>query len=164
MQTDWKQHRNNRHRNSKKKNDEYKQPYVNISSNEQVKPVDTNIFTESLEKSLKKSLEKSLEKSRGKLLAKCHLRPNRISKTSNCSYDTWEFFYFKYILDLYEIFLNGMNQLNLGIDVNSIDTFDKFSKFIRQCSSGEISPYLESIENTELESLYNEFTIKRNKL
>jgi hypothetical protein len=157
MQTDWKQHRNNRHRNSKKKKDEYKQPsYVDVSSNEQVKPVDTNIFTE--------SNRESLEKSRGKLLAKCHVRSNRIAKPSNCSYDTWEFFYFKYILDLYEIFLNGVSQLNLGVDVNSIDTFDKFAKFIRKCSSGEISPYLETIENTGLESLYNEFTIKRNNL
>ena len=142
-QTNWKNNRN-----PKKKDFSNKQlSYINVSTSEDIKRYEhtNNLYT------------------------KFNVRPklsvrNKITKSSNCSYDTWEFFYFKYIVDLYEIFLNGINQLDTGIDVNSVDTFDKFSKFIRKCSSGEISPYLETIENSGLESLYNEFTIKRNKL
>ena len=142
-QTNWKNNRN-----PKKKDFSNKQlSYINVSTSEDIKRYEhtNNLYT------------------------KFNVRPklsvrNKVTKSSNCSYDTWEFFYFKYIVDLYEIFLNGINQLDTGIDVNSVDTFDKFSKFIRKCSSGEISPYLETIENTGLESVYNEFTIKRNKL
>lgn len=145
-QTNWKKIKNNR--NPKKKDFSNKQlSYINVSTSEDIKRYEhtNNLYT------------------------KFNVRPklsvrNKVTKSSNCSYDTWEFFYFKYIVDLYEIFLNGINQLDTGIDVNSVDTFDKFSKFIRKCSSGEISPYLETIENTGLESVYNEFTIKRNKL
>ena len=145
-QTNWKEIKNNR--NHKKKDFSNKQlSYINVSTSEDIKRYEhtNNLYT------------------------KFNVRPklsvrNKVTKSSNCSYDTWEFFYFKYIVDLYEIFLNGINQLDTGIDVNSVDTFDKFSKFIRKCSSGEISPYLETIENTGLESVYNEFTIKRNKL
>ena len=146
-QTNWKQIKKNR--NSKKKDFSNKQlSYINVSTSEHIK-----------------CDEQHTNNSRTKF----NVRPklairNKVTKSSNCSYDTWEFFYFKYIVDLYEIFLNGINQLDTGIDVNSVDTFDKFSKFIRKCSTGEISPYLETIENTGLESLYNEFTIKRNKL
>ena len=142
-QTNWKNNRN-----PKKKDFSNKQlSYINVSTSEDIKRYEhtNNLYT------------------------KFNVRPklsvrNKVTKSSNCSYDTWEFFYFKYIVDLYEIFLNGINQLDTGIDVNSVDTFDKFSKFIRKCSSGEISPYLETIENSGLESMYNEFTIKRNKL
>jgi hypothetical protein len=147
-QTNWKQIKIKNNRNSKKKDFPNKQlSYINVSTREHIK-----------------SDEHTNNSS-----TKFNVRPklairNKVTKSSNCSYDTWEFFYFKYIVDLYEIFLNGINQLDTGIDVNSVDTFDKFSKFIRKCSSGEISPYLETIENTGLESLYNEFTIKRNKL
>ena len=145
-QTNWKEIKNNR--NNKKKDFSNKQlSYINVSTREDIK----------------------CDEHTNNLYTKFNVRPklsvrNKITKSSNCSYDTWEFFYFKYIVDLYEIFLNGINQLDTGIDVNSVDTFDKFSKFIRKCSSGEISPYLETIENSGLESMYNEFTIKRNKL
>ena len=146
LSTDQTNLKNNR--NPKKKDFSNKQlSYINVSTSEDIKRYEhtNNLYT------------------------KFNVRPklsvrNKVTKSSNCSYDTWEFFYFKYIVDLYEIFLNGINQLDTGIDVNSVDTFDKFSKFIRKCSSGEISPYLETIENTGLESVYNEFTIKRNKL
>ena len=151
-QTDWKQIRNNRCRNSKKEKNpttQYKQlPHDNVSTFNQHKYVN-------------KSLAKFHTKS--KLSSQISVK-NKFKNSSNCSYDTWEFFYFKYIVDLYEIFLNGINQLDTNININTVNTFYKFSKFIRNCSSGEISPYLESIENTNLENLYNEFTIKRNKL
>ena len=147
-QTNRKQRSNKKNRNSKKIEIPKQLSYINVSTREHIK---------------------CDEQPTNNLYTKFNVRPKlsvrkKVTKSSNCSYDTWEFFYFKYIVDLYEIFLNGINQLDTGIDVNSVDTFDKFSKFIRKCSSGEISPYLETIENSGLESMYNEFTIKRNKL
>jgi hypothetical protein len=154
-QTDWKQIRNNRCRNSKKEK-------ISTTQHKQLSYDNVSTFNE--HKYVNKSLTKLAKfHTTSKLPPRISLK-NKFKNSSNCSYDTWEFFYFKYIVDLYEIFLNGINQLDTNININTVNTFYKFSKFIRKCSSGEISPYLETIENTNLENLYNEFTIKRNKL
>ena len=87
-----------------------------------------------------------------------------MSKNGPHSYETWEFCYFKYLLELYEIFIIGIKKLDIGIDTSSVNVFNKFIKFIRECSSGKISKYLDTIEESNLEEIYNEFTIQRNNL
>ena len=87
---------------------------------------------------------------------------NQIPKPSNnVSNNVWEHTYFKHILDLGNIFTVGTKKL--GIETASVNFLDIFSDFIRQCSSGEISPYIEDLDqNTE--EIYFEYTIKRNDL
>ena len=79
----------------------------------------------------------------------------------NGSYGVWEYTYFKHILDLHTIFSNGIRKL--GIETDTINFLDKFCYFIRESSSGKISPFIE-ILNDPTEELYSEFTIKRNEL
>jgi hypothetical protein len=79
----------------------------------------------------------------------------------NGSYGVWEYTYFKHILDLHIIFSNGIKKL--GIETHTIYFLDKFCYFIRESSSGKISPFIEILNNPN-EELYHEFTIKRNEL
>jgi hypothetical protein len=79
----------------------------------------------------------------------------------NCSYGVWEYTYFKHILDLHTIFSNGIKKL--GIETDTINFLDKFCYFIRESSSGKISPFIEILNDPTVE-LYSEFTIKRNEL
>lgn len=84
---------------------------------------------------------------------------NRIPKSTNNSYDVWEFTYFQHILNLCDIFKHLTDQLK--IDINNFDFLDIFAHFIRDCSSGEISLYIEELSD-EVSDLYNDFTILRN--
>ena len=96
--------------------------------------------------------------------------PNKGKKTvrnqvqnpnNNVSFDTWEHIYFKHILDLNDIFSEGIEKI--GINTGSLNFLEVFSHFIRDCSSGEISPYIEDLD-PEISEFYNEYTIKRNGL
>lgn len=78
----------------------------------------------------------------------------------NVSYSTWEISYFKYLIDLYDIFCEGIKKLNIPY-LDTVESFENFCYFIRDVSSGEISPYLDSIENTDVMDTYYEYIIKR---
>lgn len=87
---------------------------------------------------------------------------NQVPKSNiNVSNDVWEYRYFKHILDLNDIFSEGANKL--GIETNTVNFLDIFSKFIRDCSSGEISRFIEDLDE-QTEDSYLEFTIKRNEM
>ena len=60
-----------------------------------------------------------------------------------------------------DIFSEGANKL--GIETNTVNFLDIFSKFIRDCSSGEISRFIEDLDE-QTEDSYLEFTIKRNEM
>tara|TARA_Y100000389_G_C17406434_1_gene488341 strand:- start:498 stop:1181 length:684 start_codon:yes stop_codon:yes gene_type:complete len=89
---------------------------------------------------------------------------NQVPKNNyNVSYSNWEISYFKYLIDLYNIFCEGMKKLEIPY-LDTIEVFENFCYFIRDSSSGEISPYLDSIDNNlinNLEDIYYEYTIKR---
>jgi hypothetical protein len=86
---------------------------------------------------------------------------NQVPKiNNNVSFGVWEHTYFKHILDLSDIFSEGVNKLD--IDTKSFEFLSIFSNFIRKCSSGEISPYIEDIDS-KTDELYMEYAIKRNK-
>lgn len=78
----------------------------------------------------------------------------------NVSYSTWEMSYFKYLIDLYDIFCEGIKKLNIPY-LETVESFENFCYFIRDVSSGEISPYLDSIDNTDDMDTYCEYIIKR---
>ena len=81
-------------------------------------------------------------------------RPN-----NNVSFDVWEHTYFKNVLELSDIFSEGANKLD--IDTDSSNFLDIFSHFVRDCSSGEISPFIEELD-PKTDEFYMEYTIKRN--
>ena len=87
------------------------------------------------------------------------VRNKTTRSNNNVSYDVWKYTYFKHILDLSDIFSEGVKKL--GIETNTINFLDVFSDFIRECSSGEISPYIEDLDE-QTEELYLENAIKRN--
>ena len=67
---------------------------------------------------------------------------NRIpKKTSGDNYDYWEHKYSDHLLQLFDIFTKGIEDLDVktNIDTNSPSFFNNF---IFDCSSGEISDYL----------------------
>lgn len=76
--------------------------------------------------------------------------------------DVWEYTYFQHILNLRKIFENGINHLNINkrIETRSVDFLENFCIFIREYSSGKISPYIEHLSE-KTQNLYTEFTIKR---
>ena len=86
---------------------------------------------------------------------------NQVPKNNyNVSYSTWEISYFKYLIDLYDIFCEGIEKLNIPY-LDTVESFENFCYFIRDVSSGEISPYLDSIDNTNHIDTYYEYIIKR---
>lgn len=89
---------------------------------------------------------------------------NQVPKNNyNVSYSNWEISYFKYLIDLYNIFCEGMEELKIPY-LDTSEVFENFCYFIRDSSSGEISHYLDSIDNNlmnNLEDTYYEYTIKR---
>jgi hypothetical protein len=89
---------------------------------------------------------------------------NQVPKpNTNNSYDTWEFIYFQHILELHDIFADAINELGISrIDTKSADFLHVFGKFIRECSSGKISPHVEDLTERQ-EHMYIEYTIKRNE-
>ena len=86
---------------------------------------------------------------------------NQVPKpNNNNSFGVWEHTYFKHVLELSDIFSEGANKL--GIDTDSINFLDIFSNFVRDCSSGEISPFIEELD-PKTDEFYLEYTIKRNE-
>lgn len=86
---------------------------------------------------------------------------NSIPKPNfNVSYDVWEHTYFQHILDLADIFFAGTEKL--GIYVDYINFLDVFGHFIRDCSSGEISPHIEELSD-HTNNFYMNFSILRNE-
>lgn len=73
---------------------------------------------------------------------------------TNASYGVWEHTYFQHVLNLAKIFSNGTR--NLGIQTNTIDFLDTFSHFIRDVSTGQISPYIEEL-NKDTDEFYLNF-------
>jgi len=95
------------------------------------------------------------------LLIKKKIIRNQISRLNkNISHDAWEYVYFEHILNLYNIFSEVFKKLNLNIDTDSFDFLYNFSLFIKDCSSGEISPYIENLSDN-VNTVYLEYTIKR---
>jgi len=90
---------------------------------------------------------------------KTPVRNKILRKNNNGSYDVWEYTYYKHILDLSNIFALGTKKL--GIETESYDFLEIFAHFIRDCSSGEISPYIENLSERDNES-YIHFAILRN--
>lgn len=86
---------------------------------------------------------------------------NQVPKPNNSnSFGVWEHTYFKHVLELSDIFSEGANKL--GIDTDSINFLDIFSNFVRDCSSGEINPFIEELD-PKTDEFYLEYTIKRNE-
>ena len=86
---------------------------------------------------------------------------NQLSKDRNSSIEAWGYAYFKNILDLRRIFEEGIKNLkNIRIDTTSIEFFDNFSRFIKEYSSGEISTYLEDLNEYE-EDMYFKYIIAK---
>ena len=82
----------------------------------------------------------------------------RNRKTKHYSTNTvlWEHTYFNHILNLKKIFASFVN-----INTNTSDFLQKWCIFLRKCSTGEISNYMEDI-SPFTENLYFEFMVKRN--
>lgn len=89
---------------------------------------------------------------------------NQIPKNKSSSLGVWEYVYFKHILNLKKIFVDGIKNFKFPAP-NNIETissyfFDNFSRFIKEYSSGEISPYIENLNEYEEEEYYK-FTITK---
>jgi len=94
---------------------------------------------------------------------------NQVPKPNhNVSNGTWEMTYFKHILELHAIFVAGIKRLGLGyLDMNSFEFLEVFSHFIKDCSSGEITPFVDRVGegvDKNLEDLYFEYMVKRNDI
>lgn len=85
-------------------------------------------------------------------------RPN-----NNVSYERWELTYFEQILDLSSIFTEGVSKLGINMNFRDVDFLDNFGHFVRDVSSGEISPYIEELSEP-VKNIYREFSIKRDDL
>ena len=90
----------------------------------------------------------------------------KIQKIRKNSHNKWEYSYFVQLIDMYKIFINGLNKIyNIQEDdfnINSI-YFLKFTKFIFEQSSGNITPYLNDITEETFER-YTYEIIKRNNI
>lgn len=75
------------------------------------------------------------------------------------SHVNWELAHYKCLLELYDIFMDGMYKLDPNFDDN-VDTFYNFTDFVHHVSSTNISPYLEDLTQTH-EDEYTLYTIKR---
>jgi len=81
------------------------------------------------------------------------------STSGNSSHASWELAYYHPLLQLYNIFMDGMYKLDPNFPENR-DTFYNFSNFVYNVSSTHISPYLEDLTPTQ-EDEYLLYTIKR---
>lgn len=99
------------------------------------------------------------------LRTKPSVRGTKPKPNHNVSYGVWEYKYFKYIIDLSDIFLKGAKRLGINTDMNDTEYMDflyVFGQFIRDCSSGEMSPFVED-PSAELNNFYIHYTILRNE-
>lgn len=78
------------------------------------------------------------------------------------SYDTWERIYFANLLDMRNIFVNGLSDINNNqiLYLRSPKFLYKFSKLIYNGSSGYIPPDLEPLNST-IENIYFEYLQNR---
>lgn len=99
-------------------------------------------------------------KLRRKRLVVNYVPPKRTS-----SYDSWEFAYFRELMQLRNVFIDGLaSQYPHLIDyMTSPQFFHKFCRFIRKNSSGYITPHLEELNEVEQED-YWFYTLKRKDL
>lgn len=84
----------------------------------------------------------------------------------NVSHWSWELTYFRHILELHNIFSEGVKGLGFGdLGIHSFEFLNVFSNFIKDSSSGEISPFVDNVgTNGNLEDLYFEYMVKRNNI
>ena len=85
-------------------------------------------------------------------------RPN-----NNIHYDVWEHTYFQHILNLHDIFVSGVKKMGVDIETDTFNFLYVFGNFLRECSSGEISPHIEDLSEN-LDDFYLEYTIKRDDI
>ena len=85
---------------------------------------------------------------------------NQVPKNRTSSLETWEYKYFKHLIDLRDIFVKGLEKLEItGVDLRSEFFFNTFSSFIKKNSSGEINPYIQELNDYE-ENIYHNYIIK----
>ena len=94
---------------------------------------------------------------------------NQVPKPNyNLSHGAWELTYFSHILELHDIFTRGIKKLGFGdLGLDSFEFLEVFSHFIKDSSSGKISPFVDSVgegTNSNLEDLYFEYMVKRNNI
>lgn len=99
------------------------------------------------------------------LRPKRQLVTNYVPQKGNSSYGVWEFSYYRHLIDLRNIFINGMldNHPELDGYLQSDAFTDDFFRFVRECSSCYISPQLELLTEQEEEDLAK-FQIKRDEI
>ena len=86
---------------------------------------------------------------------------NQLPKDRNSSIGSWEYAYFKHILELKRIFEEGIKNLKtIRIDTKSVEFIDNFSRFIKEYSSGEISKFLEELNEYEEDIFFKYITAK----
>jgi hypothetical protein len=92
------------------------------------------------------------------------IKPDYITRR-NSNHDSWERTYFKQLLDLRNIFIQGMvqNQPEMEQYLNSPHFFHRFTSFLYNNSSTKISEFIEPLSE-DLENTYLEYMIKRNKI
>ena len=79
---------------------------------------------------------------------------NQIPRNRTSSLEAWEYVYFSHIIDLRNIFLEGLEKLEMTGDyLRSEIFFDKFARFIKKNSSGEINRYIKELNEYE-ENMY----------
>lgn len=81
-------------------------------------------------------------------------------KGMKASFDAWEFAYFFRILEIRDIFVQGLLHTcpDLGNWVYSDEFLEKFSRFLYKYSSGNISPYMEPM-NEKLEQAFSNYLL-----
>jgi len=87
------------------------------------------------------------------------VRNNTLFINNKNSYDTWEYAYMSHLLDLTHIIKKYSDILK--INTESCYFLENFCHFIRDCSTGEISKYIEPLNNLD-EEFY--FDFKRNTI
>lgn len=87
---------------------------------------------------------------------------NRLISSSNNGfnhdYSVWEYSYFTHLMNIRNIFLNGLDGY---LDIDNPLLTEKIFKFIWDSSTGEISIYEEEL-NEEMEEIYSAYLKKKN--
>jgi hypothetical protein len=88
------------------------------------------------------------------------VKPAYITRRDS-SYDTWERYYLKELLELRNIFVKQISQVNpeMILYLSSPEFFLKFNRFIYKNSTTKISQWLEPLTE-ELETIYSEYKDK----
>lgn len=83
-------------------------------------------------------------------------RVNVPSQLNNVGHGAWEYVYFNHILELLTIFSSYSRKLKLNIDTSSFKFINSFSRFIHNCSTGKISPYIENFSRNS-NAIYRDY-------